>query len=270
VTQDPAPRDPLSSVLDTTVPHSARVWNYLLGGKDNYQVDRDAGDAFAVACPEIFSLAQESRKFLIRAVRHLVAESGIRQFLDIGTGLPTMDNTHQVAQRAAAECRIVYVDDDPMVLAHARALLVNTTPEGVTAYVESDFHNPDLIVADARNVLNFTEPIGVMFMGVLGHVADHDEALSIVARVMDTMPSGSYLTLWDGTDTSEALVTANADYAETGGVPYLPRSPEQIGRYFEGLEMVEPGLAPVSQWRADAFVGAPKPVAGYGAVARKR
>jgi hypothetical protein len=257
--------------IDTTIPHSARVWNYWLGGKDNYQVDRDAGDDFAAKCPEIFSLAKLSRQFLVRAVQHLVTEAGIRQFLDIGTGLPTMDNTHQVAQRAAPDCRIVYVDNDPLVLAHARALLVNTTPEGVTAYVAADLHEPEQIVGDAKNILNFNEPIGVLFMGVLGHVADYDEARSIVATVMGAAPSGSYLTLWDGTDTSEDLVRANADYAETGGVPYIPRSPEQIDGYFEGLEKIEPGLVPVSQWRSDTagIDAAAVEVAGYGAVARK-
>jgi S-adenosyl methyltransferase len=271
VTQDRAASDRSTSLIDTTVPHSARVWNYWLGGKDNYQVDRDAADEFAAMCPEIIPLARQSRQFLIRAVRHLVTEAGIRQFLDIGTGLPTMDNTHQVAQRAAPDCRIIYVDNDPMVLAHARALLVNTTPEGVTAYVEADFHDPDLIVADAKGILNFDEPVGVMFMGVLGHAQDYDEARSIVARVMAATPPGSHLTLWDGADTSESLVTANAEYAKTGGVPYIPRSPEQIGGYFEGLEMVDPGLVPVTRWRPDATeVGAPDDtVAGYGAVARK-
>jgi hypothetical protein len=271
VTQDRAASDQSASVIDTTVPHSARVWNYWLGGKDNYQVDRDAGDDFAAKCPEILPLAKQSRQFLVRAVRHLVTDCGIRQFLDIGTGLPTMDNTHQVAQGAAPDCRIVYVDNDPMVLAHARALLVNTTPEGVTAYVEADFHDPELIVADAKNILNFNLPVGVMFMGVLGHAGDYDEARSIVARVMAAIPSGSYLTLWDGTDTSESLVTANAEYAKTGGVPYIPRSPEQIGGYFDGLEMVDPGLVPVTQWRPGlASVDAvAKTVPGYGGVARK-
>jgi hypothetical protein len=260
-----------ASRIDTTIPHSARVWNYWLGGKDNYQIDRDAGDDFAAKCPEIIPLATLSRQFLVRAVRYLVTEAGIRQFLDVGTGLPTMDNTHEVAQQAAPECRVVYVDNDPMVLAHARALLVNTTPQGVTAYVAADMHEPEQIVGDAKNILNFTEPIGVLFMGVLGHVADYDEARSIVATVMGATPSGSHLTLWDGTDTSEDLVRANAEYAETGGVPYIPRSPEQIDGYFEGLEKVEPGLVPVSRWRAEiaGVDAAAVEVAGYGAVARK-
>jgi hypothetical protein len=264
VTEDPA------SVIDTSVPHSARVWNYWLGGKDNYQVDREAGDAFAAAYPGIFALTQQSRQFLIRAVRHLVTEAGIRQFLDIGTGLPTMDNTHEVAQAAAPECRVVYVDNDPLVLAHARALLVNTAPEGVTAYVDADLHDPERVVADAKNILNFAQPIGVMFMGVLGHVADFDESVSIVNRVMAAVPPGSYLAMWDDTATSEAVVAANEGYAETGAIPYIPRTVEQVGRYFQGLQLVDPGVVPVSLWRPDAAdIGVPKPVTGHGGVARK-
>ena len=259
-----------SAGIDTSVPHSARVWNYWLGGKDNYKVDREAGDAFAAAYPGIFDLALQSRQFLNRAVRHLVSEAGIRQFLDIGTGLPTMDNTHQVAQGAAPECRVVYVDNDPLVLAHARALLVNTTPEGVTAYVDGDLHDPDQIIVDAKNILNFTQPIGVMFMGVLGHVADYDEARSIVDRVMAATPSGSYLTMWDDTATIEAVVAANESYAETGAVPYIPRTVEQVGDFFDGLELVDPGVVPVSMWRPNATeVGAPEPVTGHGGVERK-
>jgi hypothetical protein len=257
------------SKIDTTVPHSARIWNYWLGGKDNFAVDREAGDAFAAISPGVFDLAKQSRQFLIRAVHYLAAEAGIRQFLDIGTGLPTMENTHEVAQRAAPESRIVYVDNDALVLAHARALLTNTTDEGVTDYIDADFHDPARIVADARNILNFTKPIAVMFMGVLGHVVDYDEMRSIVARVMAAVPSGSYLVLWDGTDTSEAQVTAAEDYQDTGAVPYIVRSPAQIGRCFEGLEMLEPGLVPISQWRPAPADAEAKEVDGYGAVARK-
>ncbi|MGH3909997.1 MAG: SAM-dependent methyltransferase, partial [Pseudonocardiaceae bacterium] len=187
------PRDALTSKIKFDVPHSARIWNYWMGGKDNYEVDRAAGDAGVEVYPDIVTMAKQSRRFLVRAVRYLAGEAGIRQFLDVGTGLPTMQNTHEVAQQIAPECRIVYVDNDPLVLAHARALLVNTTPEGVTTYIDADFHDPDLIISDARNVLNFTQPIGVMFMGVLGHVAESDDMRSIVARVMAAVPSGSYL-----------------------------------------------------------------------------
>ncbi|HEX2299811.1 MAG TPA: SAM-dependent methyltransferase, partial [Pseudonocardiaceae bacterium] len=232
--------------------------------------DREAAEAIAAVFPHIRTAARENRKFMQRAVRHLAAEAGVRQFLDIGTGLPTANNTHEVAQRVAPESRIVYVDNDPLVLAHARALLVNTTPEGVTTYVDADFHDPDLIISDARNVLNLNQPVAVMFMGVLGHIADLDEMRSIVARVMAAVPSGSYLALYDGTDTSEAMREAAAKYAETGALPYNLRSPEQLGRCFEGLELMDPGLVSITQWRPDtAEVGDAEPIDQYGAVARK-
>ncbi|BCB76436.1 SAM-dependent methyltransferase [Phytohabitans flavus] len=256
--------------IDVSVPHSARIWNYWMGGKDNYAADRAAGDAYKAQFPGIVPLAKQSRQFLIRAVRHLAAEAGVRQFLDIGTGLPTMENTHEVAQRAAPDSRIVYVDNDPAVLAHARALLANTTDEGVTGYVDADFHNPDQIVADAHHILNFTRPIAVMFMGVLGHVADYDEVRSIVARVMDAVPSGSYLVLWDSTNTSEGFDEAQEGYDDTGAVPYVLRSPDEVAGCFEGLEMVDPGLVSISLWRPDPANGdAVEAVDGYGAVARK-
>ncbi|MGH3912529.1 MAG: SAM-dependent methyltransferase, partial [Pseudonocardiaceae bacterium] len=195
--QSADPHSELAFKIRMDVPHSARIWNYWMGGKDNYEVDRAAGDAWVAVHPGIISTATQSRQFLIRVVRFLAGEAGMRQFLDIGTGLPTMQNTHEVAQQVAPESRIVYVDNDPLVLVHARALLHNTTPEGVTTYVDADFHDPDLIIADARNVLNFNRPVAVMFMGVLGHVADFSEVRSIVARVMAAVPSGSYLALYD-------------------------------------------------------------------------
>jgi hypothetical protein len=255
--------------IDTTVPHSARIWNYWMGGKDNYLVDREAGDAYIRTFPGIVPLAKESRRFLIRAVSYLAGEAGVRQFLDIGTGLPVMDNTHEVAQRVAPASRVVYVDNDPMVLVHARALLVNTTPEGVTTYVDADVHEPDQIVLDARNVLNFTQPIAVMFMGILGHIADLDEARSIVARVLAAVPPGSYLVLEDGTATSAGFDEAQQDYDDTGAVPYVLRHPEQIAGFFEGLELVEPGVVSLSRWRQDPADGAVPAVDAYGAVARK-
>ena len=265
------PRDELATKISRGVPHSARIWNYWMGGKDNYEVDRAAGDAGIKVYPDIVTMAVQSRQFLIRAVRYLASEAGIRQFLDIGTGLPTMQNTHEVAQQVAPESKIVYVDNDPLVLVHARALLRNTTPEGVTAYLDADFNDPDMIIADARNVLNFNQPIGVMFMGVLGHVAEFDDARSIVGRVMGAVPSGSYLVLWDGNDTNQAYVDLCEAYTKTGGVPYIPRSNEQISQFFDGLEMVDPGLVSISQWRAPTTeIGTDEPLdSAYGAVARK-
>ncbi|MCA1704547.1 MAG: SAM-dependent methyltransferase [Actinobacteria bacterium] len=268
--QSPDQHSELASKINLNVPHAARVWNYWMGGKDNYEVDRAAGDAVAEVYPDIVTMATQSRQFLIRAVRFLAGEVGVHQFLDIGTGLPTMQNTHEVAQGIAPESRIVYVDNDPLVLVHARALLVNTTPEGVTTYVDADLHDPDLIISDARNVLNLTQPVAVMFMGVLGYVADFDEMRSIVARVMATVPSGSYLALWDGTETGEAILEGGEKYAESGAIRYNLRSPEQLGQCFEGMEMVDPGLVPITQWRRDTTeVGKVEPIDAYGAVARK-
>jgi hypothetical protein len=260
----------LAAKIRFDVPHAARIWNYWMGGRDNYEVDCVTGDAVAAVYPEIVTMAQQSRQFLIRAVHFLADEVGIHQFLDIGTGLPTMQNTHEVAQRIAPESRIVYVDNDPLVLVHARALLRNTTSEGVTAYVDADLHDPDLIISDARNVLNFNQPIAVMLMGVLGYVVDFDEMRSIVTRVMAAVPSGSYLVLWDGTDTSAAVIRGSATLAESGAIPYNLRSPEQISQCFEGLEMVDPGLVSITLWRPDiADVGRVEPIDAYGAVARK-
>jgi hypothetical protein len=241
-----------------------------MGGKDNYAVDRAAGDAVARMYPDIVRMAIQSRQFLIRVVRFLAGEAGVHQFLDIGTGLPTMQNTHEVAQAIAPASKIVYVDNDPLVLAHARALLVSTTPEGVTTYVDADYHNPELIVSDARNVLNFNQPIAVMFMGVLGYVKELDEMRSIVMRVLDAVPSGSYLALWDGTDTGDAVREGQAKLTETGAVPYYLRSPEQLNQCFAGLEMVPPGLVPITHWRpAPVEIGAIERIDAYGAVAGK-
>ena len=256
--------------IDTSVPQSARIWNYWLGGKDNYEVDRVAGDAFRAIFPGIETGARAARYFLARAVRHLAAEEGIRQFLDIGTGLPSVDNTHEIAQRVVPECRIVYVDNDPLVLAHARALLTST-PEGVTNYVDADLRDPSTIVREAGKTLNFDQPVALMLMGILGHLEDYDEARSIVRQLVDALPSGSYLVQYDSTDTSEAYVRAIQQYNDGGSIPYILRSPEQIAGFFDGLELLEPGVASCSRWRPDAGAwGLPAEVHQYGGVALKR
>ena len=158
--------------IDTSVPNSARIWNYWLGGKDNYPVDRVAGDEYRAIYPEIVDVARASRRFLARAVRFLAGEAGVRQFLDIGTGLPTVDNTHEVAERVAPDVRAVYVDNDPVVLAHARALLTST--RATTAYVDADLHDPDRILAAAAQTLDLTRPVALMLLGILGHIGDDD------------------------------------------------------------------------------------------------
>jgi hypothetical protein len=214
----------------------------------------------------VLALAQRSRPFLIRAVRHLVTETRGRQFLDIGTGLPTMDNTHQVAQRAAPECRVVYVDNDPLVLAHTHALLVNTTPDAVTAYIDADLHDPDQLITDAKNILNFTRPIAVLFMGVLGHVADYDESRSIMNRVMAaTWRYGTTsLPRWPWSRPTRAT-RRPAQWPTTHA-----RSSSQIAGYFDGMELVDPGVVSVSRWRPNVTeIGKHEPVSGHGAVARK-
>src|SRR5438876_10198259 len=203
----------LDAVIDTTVSHSARIWNYWLGGKDNFAADREAGDRVAAMLPSIVAQARADRAFLGRAIRYLAGEQAIRQFLDIGTGLPTADNTHQVAQRIAPEARIVYIDNDPMVLAHARALLTSTK-QGVTAYINADLGETDKIMAEAGKTLDFAKPIGLILSGVMGHVTDTAQARSIVRNLMGYLPSGSYLSLNDGTSVvgGDQLEQATQDY----------------------------------------------------------
>jgi len=260
------PASTAGTAIDTTVPHSARIWNYWLGGKDNYAVDRVAGDQYREIFPGIAVVARTSRAFLTRAVRYLAGEAGIRQFLDIGTGLPTADNTHEVAQRVAPESQIVYVDNDPLVLAHARALLTSS-PEGATEYLDADLRDPAAILDTAADLLDFKRPIALMLMGIMGHFTD-EEAYPIVSRLLAGLPSGSYFALYDGADTNEAFNEAQRGYNESGAVPYYLRSPEQFARFFEGLELVEPGVAPVPHWRPDPDA-APVEIYSYCGVGRK-
>jgi SAM-dependent methyltransferase len=255
--------------IDRTVPHSARIWNYWLGGKDNYQVDRDAANTIDAIYPRYGIKARICRYFLFRTVRFLTVEEGVRQFLDIGTGLPTADNTHEVAQRFAPESRVVYVDNDPLVLAHARSLLTSSR-EGLTRYIDADLRNADQILDQARPWLDFQAPIGLLLLGVLGHLPDYEQARSIVRQLLDALPSGSYLVQCDGTTTDASYVKALEDYKQTGGVPYIAREHDQIAAYFEGLELVEPGVVPIHEWRPESgLLGAPGAVDESGGVGRK-
>jgi hypothetical protein len=265
---DDAEKD-LRSPIDTSVPHSARVWNYLLGGKDNYPVDQQAGERIRDVFPGMVDIARQSRYMLVRVVRHLAGEAGIRQFLDIGTGLPTVDNTHEVAQRVAPRSRIVYVDNDPLVLLHAEALLTSTR-EGACDYIQADVRDPETILAQAAKTLDFTQPVALMLMGIMGLVADFDEALSIVKRLTAALPSGSYVAVYDGSDTDPAYVEAITGYnARSGAVPYTPRSPRQLARFLDGLEVLEPGVVSVSRWRPDPGPWEAPEVACVGGVGRK-
>ena len=255
--------------IDASIPHSARIWNYWLGGKDNFAADREAGDEFLTVYPGQRDKARAVRHFLARAVRYLVDEAGVRQFLDVGTGLPTADNTHEVAQRLAPESRIVYVDNDPLVLAHARILLTSS-PEGVTNYIDADLHDPARILAEAGKTLDLTQPVALLLIGVLGHVADVDEARSILRRLLAGLPTGSFLVQCDGTDTDLDYVAALEQYRDSGGVPYNVRASEQIESFYDGLEVVEPGVVQITRWRAEpnAF-GVAADVSELGGVARK-
>ncbi|MGK5532463.1 SAM-dependent methyltransferase [Streptomyces sp. URMC 129] len=254
--------------IDISVPRSARVWNYWLGGKDNYEVDRAAADAYTEIFPGIVDIARVSRYWLGRTVRYLAGEKGVRQFLDVGSGLPTVDNTHEIAQRVTPDARIVYVDHDPLVLAHARALLTST-PEGATAYVHADLREPAAILEQAAGTLDLSRPVGLMLIGVLGHIEDYDEARSIVSALMGGLAPGSYLTLYDGID-SDVYVKANDFYNSQGGIPYISRSPERIAGYFEGLDLVEPGVVELSRWRPEPNdLNSRTPVDAHGGVGRK-
>ncbi len=259
--------------INTTVPHSARVWNYFLGGKDNFAVDRAAGDQYREIFPEIMDIARADRGFLGRAVRYLAGEAGVRQFLDIGTGLPTLDNTHEVAQRAAPSSRIVYVDNDPLVLVHTRALLV-TNPEGATNYIEADLREPDKILEAAAATLDFNRPVAVMLLGILHFIPDTDEAYTVVDRLMGAVPSGSYLSLTHATleigGDSQGNAKAQAEWNAKAAVPLTPRTKQQIARFYQDLELLEPGIVSMTQWRPDeAARELPEVVAGYCAVGRK-
>ncbi|MFE6946008.1 SAM-dependent methyltransferase [Streptomyces chartreusis] len=265
----PSGGPPLRSGFDTSIPSSARIWNYWMGGKDNYEVDRSAGDEFLKTAPQISTMARQSRQYLIRAVSVVADEMGIHQFLDIGAGLPMYDNnTHEVAQRVAPGAKVVYVDNDPLVLVHAQALLRSSAPEGVTEFVQGDLHEPEKILDAAAETLDFTRPVALMLMGVLGHIQEYDEATSVVRRLKASLPSGSCLVHYDGVDTSSQLKEAQDGYGATGAVPYALRSPEQITAYYEGLDLIEPGVVSCPMWRPEPGAS-PVPTDVYGGIARK-
>jgi hypothetical protein len=262
--------------IDTSKPHPARVYDYFLGGKDNFAADRATADALLKLVPNGRIIARENRAFLGRAVRYLVAEAGIRQFLDIGTGLPSANNVHEVAQSIAPECRIVYADNDPLVLAHARALLTGSAA-GRTAYLDADLREPERILADpaVTETLDLTRPVALMLVAVLHFTRDEDDPARVVATLLDALPPGSYLAAshitvehYDQQTAAEALRV----YRQ-GGMPLRPRTSDEFAELaFTGLEMADPGLVLVSEWRpADGDpLPLPAEVCTYGGVARKR
>ncbi|MET7403823.1 SAM-dependent methyltransferase [Dactylosporangium sp. NPDC005572] len=254
--------------LDTTVAHSARLWNYLLGGKDNFAADREAAEQVLAFMPELVQSARFNRQFLGRAVRHLAGEAKVRQFLDIGTGLPTADNTHEVAQHTAPESRVVYVDNDPMVLVHARALLTSR-PEGATDYIDADIRDTARILAAAAETLDLSQPVAIMLLGILNFVVDDAEAQGIVRTLVDAVPSGSYLVISHPTRevNPEAVDRAVQMWNAGGAAPMAVRTPGEIESYFDGLELLTPGVLTVSHWRPDG--NDETPASEFCGVARK-
>jgi hypothetical protein len=236
--------------LDTSVPQTARIWNYWLGGKDNFAVDREVGDQIRQAFPDIVANARASRAFLVRAVTYVTAEAGIRQFLDLGTGLPTADNTHEVAQRLEPSARIVYVDFDPLVLVHARALLTSTA-EGVTQYIDADGRDSAKVLGEAAGTLDFSRPVALIMSGILGHITDDDEAATMVRDYLAALAPGSFLIALDGSHSVEHG-EAEKIWNEQANPPYVLRSLPQFGRFFDGLELVEPGVTSAPLWRPES------------------
>ncbi|MFN2496852.1 MAG: SAM-dependent methyltransferase [Pseudonocardiaceae bacterium] len=242
-------------IIDTSVAHSARVYDYWLGGKDNYPADRALGDAIAVQIPTIRSMARANRAFMHRAVDHLVREVGIRQFLDIGTGIPTQGNVHEVAQAIAPQSRVVYVDNDPIVLVHARALLTSH-PEGRTAFIDADIRRPDAILNDPelQATLDLDQPIALILVAILMLVSDADDPYGNVSSLIDALPSGSHVVISHptadfDTDAMAGVVAASA----RAGFTFVPRDRAGVEAFFRGLELLEPGLVPVLAWRPDSW-----------------
>jgi S-adenosyl methyltransferase len=266
-------QEDLMARVDTSVPVSARIWNYWMGGTDYYPIDKQAGDAYATLSPGVFDLARSARAFLIRAVRYTAADLGVRQFLDCGSGLPSHSPTHEVAQGVAAESRIVYVDHDPLVLAHAQALL-ESNPRGGTDYIEADLYQPGALLDIARTKLDFSQPVAIMLMGVMGHIGnpfqdDDRVGRSIVEALKDALPSGGYFVMYEGINTDPEQNRALEQYNASGAIPYHVREPEQVVRFFDGLDLVEPGVVPIHQWHRDPGTVDPPAVPALGGIGRK-
>jgi S-adenosyl methyltransferase len=257
--------------IDTTVAHPARVYDYWLGGKDNFAADREAAERALAITPGLRYRVRANRAFLARVVRYLAAEAGIRQFLDIGTGIPSANNTHEVAQAAAPDARIVYVDNDPIVLALARALLASS-PEGATQYIDGDIRGPAAILREAARTLDFTRPTALMLLGILHLIQDSENPYRIVAELMDALPSGSYLAI--SHPASDIHVAAQAEaqkrYNERVSTPQTMRSRAEVTRFFDGLDLVPPGVVYVHAWRPDPGDVPPADgVSAHGGVARQ-
>jgi hypothetical protein len=260
----------LTRTIDPTVAHIARVQDYWLGGKDHFEADRVAGDEAIALLPDLVASVRNNRAFLGRTVRFLAAQQGVRQFLDLGTGIPAASNTHEVAQDIAPGSRIVYVDNDPMVLAHARALLTSSR-EGRCAFIDADVRDPEKILNTAAEVLDFTEPVAVMLMAVLHLVPDEDDPHGIVRRLMTAVPAGSFLVIsHPASDIQAAAMAAAANRLnELMAQPARPRGKDAVTAFFDGLDLVEPGVIRCPEWRPDRPEDAAGKSTMWGGVARK-
>jgi hypothetical protein len=256
--------------IDTTVAHPARVYDYWLGGSSNFPADREAAERVLAATPGLRSRVRANRAFLARAVRYLAAEAGIRQFLDIGTGIPSANNTHEVAQAVAPDSRVVYVDNDPIVLAHAKSLLAGS-PEGATQYIDGDLRDASVILRAAAGTLDLTRPIALMLVGILHLIQDSEEPHRIVAGLMDALPPGSYLAIsHPASDIQPSQAEAQRRYNERVSTPQTLRTRDEVARFFDGLDLVPPGVVYVHAWRPDPGDVPPEGgVSAYGAVACK-
>jgi O-methyltransferase involved in polyketide biosynthesis len=269
------PGGPPPAGLDVSTAHQARVWNYWLGGRDYFAADRAAGERISQDFPHLAQTARAERAFLVRAVRFLAGPARIRQFLDIGAGLPAGGNTHEIAQRIAPDTGIVYTDNDPAVLVHARALLqtpmLASTPEGTVSYVDADLRDVTAVLAGSARTLDLQRPVALIMLGVLGHLDDHGAARSITSQLMDALPSGSYLAIADGAAGTGPVSEAQRRYNDAAPMPYHLRRPDELASFFDGLDLIEPGVVPCPQWKPDApGDAAPEAAAAYCGVARKR
>jgi len=257
------PWGPPPAGLDVSMPHPGRVWNYWLGGRDFFAADKAAGEEISREFPHLAQTAQAERAFLVRAVRFLAGPARIRQFLDVGAGLPAGGNTHEIAQRIAPDTGIVYADNDPVVIMHAKALLASpmlaSTPGGAVCYTDADLRDVAAVLAGAASTLDISRPVALIMLGVLGHLEDYGAARSITSQLMDALPSGSYLVIADGVAANPVIGSAQRRYDESARpryganapTPYLLRKPDELASFFDGLDLVEPGVVPCPRWRPD-------------------
>jgi hypothetical protein len=283
-----SPYGPPPAGLDVSAPHPARVWNYWLGGRDFFAADKAAGEDVGREYPYLAELARAERAFLVRAVRFLAGPARIRQFLDIGAGLPAGGNTHELAQRIAPDSRIFYADSDPAVLLHAKALLgspmLASTPQGAVSFADADLRDVAAVLAGAAGTLDLSEPVALILLGILGHVDDYGAARSIASQLMDALPADSYLVIADGVTADPGArhaqrryeASARPRYGASAPAPYLLRRPDELISFFDGLDLVEPGVVPCPRWRPDGRgpeqaegAGAGQDEAAYCGVARK-